>query len=224
MLAETGSIPKEPDPWQDRIMDESLARNNYPKEKLTLFKQHAIEIGHCSLMAKHMSPDIFERYRLLTSSGNGNWTISRAINTGIMFPSAYMGIHAGDPESYDTFVDIFKPCIEDYHTGFSWDSGRPQQTDLNADNLSMELTPDAKSRIISSRIRVARNLGGDFVMNPNGSAQSRIDVLHTVQKAVEEIDEDLRGKVHVHSTMSAAEEQALIDDHFLFKGQYLSFI
>eukprot|EP00001_Collodictyon_triciliatum_P035309 06365_5 len=74
-------------------MDKSLLVNQYPTEKLLMFKKQADEGGHCSLMARYMTPEIFERYKDKVSGGNGKWTIARAINTGTMFPKAYMGIH-----------------------------------------------------------------------------------------------------------------------------------
>ncbi len=61
-----------------------------------------------------------------------NWTIARAINTGVMYPSSFVGCHAGDHESYTITTDL---------------------TDL------------AKSKIVSTRIRVARNLSF-FPLNP----------------------------------------------------------
>jgi creatine kinase len=168
-------------------------------------------------MAQFMDDAMFERYKNIESGGTGHWTIARAINTGTMFPRAYMGIHAGDAESYDTFIDIYKPCVEGYHKGFVWDLEHAHKTDLNPDHLSVEFTPQAESLILSTRIRVARNLGGDFVMNPNGTAESRIAVLDMVRAAAVNFEEDLQGTVYAHASMTPAEEKALIDDHFLFK-------
>jgi hypothetical protein len=56
-------------------------------------------------------------------------------------------------------------------------------------------------------------------MNPNGSAESRIDVLNLVKRAVEKLDEDLKGRVIEHASMTEDEEKALIADHFLFRGK-----
>lgn len=198
-------------------MDGNLARNEYPAEKIAKFKQSHASGGHCSLMAQFITEDMFNRYKDIESGGNGHWTIARAINTGTMFPKAYMGIHAGDPESYDTFIDIYKPCVEGYHLGFKWDPSHAHVTDLNPNHLRASFSEAARSRILSSRIRVARNLGGSFVMNPNGNAETRIQILDLVRAAAADFEEDLRGTVFAHATMSPQEEQALIDDHFLFK-------
>jgi hypothetical protein len=106
------------DTFRDRIMDINLQRyeqkNEYPIDKLSKFKQDYHDNQHCSLMSQFMTPEIFNRYKDIDSGGNGRWTISRAINTGIIFPRSIMGLHAGDAESYDTFIDIYKPCVEAY--------------------------------------------------------------------------------------------------------------
>eukprot|EP00604_Paraphysomonas_vestita_P001861 CAMPEP_0174821358 /NCGR_PEP_ID=MMETSP1107-20130205/7062_1 /TAXON_ID=36770 /ORGANISM="Paraphysomonas vestita, Strain GFlagA" /LENGTH=445 /DNA_ID=CAMNT_0016038287 /DNA_START=96 /DNA_END=1433 /DNA_ORIENTATION=- len=208
------------DPFQDRIMDAHLANNQYPKDKIDSYKKSFNEGGHCSLMARFITEEMFNRYKDVVSPGNGRWTIARAINTGVMFPRAYMGIHAGDTESYDTFIDIYRPCVEGYHHGFVWDEEHAHRTDLNADHLTVEFTPFCKSLILSSRIRVARNFGGSFTLNPNGTAETRLEVLNTIRRAMAECqDPDLQGKFYVHAEMSPEEEQRLIDEHFLFKGR-----
>lgn len=201
-------------------MDEHLALNQYPKAKMDAFKKANAEGGHCSLMAQFMDEEMFNRYKDIVSPGNGRWTIARAINTGVMFPRAYMGIHAGDTESYDTFLDIYKPCVEGYHHGFKWDLDHAHRTDLDPNHLSVEFTPYCKSLILSTRIRVARNFGGPFTLNPNGTGETRLDVLNTVKRAMANCPEtDLQGTFYVHAEMSPEEEQRLIDEHFLFKGR-----
>ncbi len=205
-------------------MDAHLIRNEYPAEKLNKFKADHAAGKHASWMAKFITEEIFDRYKGLVSGGHGNWTIARAINTGVMFPKAGMGMHAGDAESYDTFIDIYRPCVEAYHKGFVWDEEHAHRTDLDVNNLRLDFSPAAKSLILSTRIRVARNLGGTFVMNPNGTGETRKQVLELVRSAAANFEEDLQGTVYAHATMTPEEEQALIDDHFLFKVLRDSFL
>ncbi len=129
------------------------------------------------------------------------------------------GIHAGDPESYDTFIDIYRPCVERYHTGFKWDAEHAHRTDLSVERVGEDISEAAKGLIVSSRIRVARNLAAPFVMNPNGTAETRKAVLDMVRKCAETFPAELAGTVYAHADMTAAEEQQLIDDHILFKGR-----
>ena len=210
---------KAPDPLRDLIMDPCLQKNTYPESMLAKEKASLAAGKHCSHMAEYVTPEMFEKYKDMVSGGNGNWTFARAINTGVMFPRAYMGIHAGDPQSYDTFIDIYKPCVERYHTGFKWDAEHAHRTDLNADNLEGDLTDLAKGMVVSTRIRVARNLDKPFVMSPNGTAETRKAVLSMVRQCVETFPPELAGTLYAHADMTAAEERKLIDDHILFKGE-----
>ena len=59
-------------------------------------------------MAQNITREMFEKYKNTTSGGLGRWTIFRAINVGVLFPKAIMGITAGDIESYDTFIELLK--------------------------------------------------------------------------------------------------------------------
>jgi hypothetical protein len=75
---------------QDLILDEDLAQNRYPAEKIGKEKASLAAGKHCSHMAEYMTAEMFDKYKGLTSGGLGRWTIARAINTGVQFPRAYM--------------------------------------------------------------------------------------------------------------------------------------
>ena len=84
---------KKLDPKMDLIMNEQLARNEYPKELIEQYKR----APKCSLMAKNMTKELFDEYKNHKTKTAG-WTIARAINTGVMHPSSFVGCHAGDHE------------------------------------------------------------------------------------------------------------------------------
>lgn len=86
--------PKTLDPKMDLIMNESLAKNEYPADLMAKYKGEK----KCSLMAKVMTPEMFEKYKNHKTATAG-WTIARAINTGVMHPSSFVGCHAGDHEA-----------------------------------------------------------------------------------------------------------------------------
>ena len=61
-----------------------------------------------------------------------------------------------DTDSYAVFAEFFDPVIEEYHRGF-----KPTDkhiTDMNVDHLKGNISEPEK--IISTRIRVARNITG----------------------------------------------------------------
>ncbi|MEA1982974.1 MAG: arginine kinase, partial [Campylobacterota bacterium] len=108
---------------------------------------------HKSLMAKYLTKEVFEALKSKkTSSG---FSILDAVNSGVKNPDSGIGAYAGDEESYTTFGLLFDPIIEEYH-GFCKDD--THKSNLNPDDLNAP-NPDPQGKfIISTRIRVGRNL------------------------------------------------------------------
>ncbi|MFK5927831.1 MAG: phosphagen kinase, partial [Desulfuromusa sp.] len=208
------------DPDYDLKLDESLAQNKYPGEKLAA----ARAAKHTSLCAQVCTPEVWAKYKDVASSGPAKWTLARAINTGVMYPDSFVGCHAGDRESYDDFRDFFYPVIEKYHTGFSMEKGSPPKGTpserMDPARITVDLSDSAKQKIASTRIRIARNLSM-FPLNPGGSRESREEVADLMAKVYARIpiDSDLAGVFFLHANISDTERQALIDDHFLFRGK-----
>lgn len=71
-------------------------------------------------MAKNMTKELFEANRGKVTK-SAKWTLARAINTGVCYPSSFVGCHAGDKESYQVFSFLFNPVIEGYHVGYKTD-------------------------------------------------------------------------------------------------------
>jgi len=200
-------------------MEESLVKNEYPRAKI----EAANAAEHTTLAAKFCTPEVWEKYKDVKSSGPAKWTLARAINTGIMYPSSFVGCHAGDKESYDDFKDFFYPVIEAYHKGFSMEKG----TDLKGTasermdptKITEKLSDIAKAKIISTRIRVARNLAM-FPLNPGGSRESREEIAGLMAKVYAGLaGTELAGDFFLHTEMSDEQRQALIDGHQLFRGK-----
>lgn len=206
------------DPDYDLVMDESLAKNEYPKEKLDA----ARAAEHTSLMAKFATQEIWDQYKDMKSTGKAGWTLARAINTGTMHPSSFVGCHAGDRESYDDFKDFFYPVIEAYHKGFSMSEGSTLEGTaserMDPSKIKVALSEAAKSKIVSTRIRVARNLAM-FPLNPGGTKESREEIAALMSKVYAGLEPPLAGEFFLHTTMSDEQRQALIDGHQLFRGK-----
>jgi creatine kinase len=92
-----------------------------------------------------------------------------------------------------------------------------QRVDLDPAHIGAKLTDVAKSKIISTRIRAARNLEG-HPLNPGGSKESRMKIQEILAEAFKTLPPDLAGEFYLHATMTPAQQQQLIDDHFLFRG------
>jgi protein-arginine kinase len=208
------------DPDFDLIIEESLAKNEYPKEKLDA----ARAADHTSLAAQFATQEVWDKYKDTVSTGKAKWTLARAINSGVSYPSSFVGCHAGDRESYDDFSEFFYPVIEAYHKGFSMSEGSdlkgtPSER-MDPAKIPFELSEAAQKLIISTRIRIARNLAM-FPLNPGGTKESREEIAAMMAKVYESIpaESDLKGEFFLHTTMSDEQRQALIDGHQLFRGK-----
>lgn len=196
------------------VMNASLAKNEYPAAEL----EAARSAQHTALSSQFCTRDVWEKYKDVVSSGPGRWTLARAINTGTRYPASIVGCHAGDGASYDDFKDFFHPVIRAYHKGFDMETAK-HVSDMDPAKIGTELTESAKSKIVSTRIRVARNLAL-FPLNPGGSAETRRAVCDLMERVFATIDPQshLAGDMFRHTSMSAEQRQRLIDDHLLFRG------
>ena len=156
-----------------------------------------------SLMAQVMTKEKFNA--LKDHKTKNGWTIARAINTGVINPSSVMGCHAGDLESYTDFKDLFRPVIEKYHVGFNMDTMR-HVTDMNVSKIETKLEDHAQNRIISSRIRCARNLSF-FPLNTCGTKETRLQIADLMEAVFATLPADLKGTFHRHTNMSESEIQ-----------------
>ena len=205
----------------DLIIDRELAQNQYPKGKLDL----ARGAEHTSLMASAATEEVWNKYKDKTSCGPAKWTLARAINTGVCYPHSLVGCHAGDLESWDDFQDFFYPVIEAYHTGFKIAEGEDILKKLGSfsermdqSKILVDLSTSAQEKIISTRIRIARNFAS-FPLNPGGSIETRKQIVELLRKVYHSFEnEELKGDLFEHSTMSYEQRQGLIDNHFLFRG------
>jgi len=168
--------------------------------------------SHKSLMAKFLTKEMFDELKDLKTS-NG-FTIGDAINSGVENPDSGIGAYAGDTESYTLFALFFDAIIQEYH-GFS--KSDMHKSNLNADNLNAP-NPDPENEfIISTRIRVGRNLD-DFPLGPAISDTQRDEVEKIVSTALSSLEGNLSGKYYPIAGMSEIDSASLIADHFLFKA------
>ena len=164
-----------------------------------------------SLMSKHLSEDIFDKLKTLKTSNTV--TLEQAINSGIKNPDSGIGIYAGDEESYSVFEDLFDPIIKEYH-GFS--KNNKHQSNLNANDL-VAPNPDVDGKyIISTRIRVGRNIK-NIPLGPAILDEQRLEVESLVSKELSNFENDLSGTYYPLDGMSEENKNTLIQDHFLFK-------
>ncbi|XP_040189156.1 creatine kinase B-type [Rana temporaria] len=170
--------------------------------------------SHNNHMAKVLTRDLYAKLRD-KATPNGV-TVDDVIQTGVDNPGhpyiMTVGAVAGDEECYDVFSDLLDPIIEDRHGGYK--PGDKHKTDLKSENLKGgdDLDPNY---VISSRVRTGRSIRG-FCLPPHCSRGERRAIEKLSIEALDSLDGDLKGKYYALKNMSDAEQQQLIDDHFLF--------
>ena len=165
-----------------------------------------------SLLCRHLTPQIFaELGAKVTSNG---YTFLQAINSGVVNQDSGVGVYAGDAESYLLFAPLFDPIITSYH-GLSVASCHQQA--LSLDNIEID-NPDPTSKyILSTRIRVGRNLD-DMPLGPALSPPQRLKIESKIVTALTALDGELKGIYYPLFGMLEDVSKQLIADHFLFKA------
>ncbi|HKL01144.1 MAG TPA: phosphagen kinase [Desulfotignum sp.] len=142
----------------------------------------------CALAARFLTRALFDRLAMRkTATG---FTLPLAIQSGQKNHDSSIGIYAGDAESYTLFREIFDPVITSYHqiTGPVRHTGELALLD------TADLDPDGDF-IVSSRVRVARNLAA-HAFPPHISRQDRQCVEKQILDALKLLPAPLKGCYH----------------------------
>ncbi len=165
-----------------------------------------------SMLCKYLTKEVFEELKDKKTS-NG-FTLKDAINSGVKNIDSGIGVYAGDEESYTVFAKLFDPIIQEYH-GFGPNDSH--KSNLNPDDLDAP-NPDPEGKyIISTRIRVGRNVA-NLPLGPAITKDQRNQVEQDVSAALNNLDDKLAGTYYPLTGMSESVSAQLIADHFLFKA------
>lgn len=164
-----------------------------------------------SLLKKYLTPKVFDK--LKNNRTALGYTLAQAINSGIENQDSNIGAYAGDEESYQVFGALFSPIIEDYHD-FKKDD--LHQSNLHIDDLNIT-NPDPEGEyILSTRIRVGRNLK-DTALGALITREDRNQIEQDVLVALKNLKGHLAGQYYSLNKMTDSVRQELTNDHFLFK-------
>jgi len=178
------------------------AAQNFPDYK---------SLGHECMVAKHLTLEMYER--LFDKRTPNGVTVDKCIQPSVDNTGGIIGLVAGDPESYDTFKELFDAVINDKHGGFGPEDKHPAP-DLDSGALKGgQLDP---KYIKSCRIRTGRSVKG-FCLPPSICRAERREVERIVVEALGGLSGDLTGKYYPLKSMTPDEEKQMIADHFLFQ-------
>ena len=164
-----------------------------------------------SFLKKYLTKDVFDL--LIHKKTTFGYTLPQAINSGLVNADSNIGVYAGDQESYEVFSELFNPIIKEYH-GFCVND--QHQSNLNIEDLDID-NPDPDGKyILSTRIRVGRNLK-DIPLGSLISDEERNKIADNISSALGKLTGDLSGKYFPLNSMTASVREQMINDHFLFK-------
>jgi len=110
------------------------------------------------------------------------------------------------------FAPFYAPLIAEYH-GFQGE----HRTDFDVSKIPQEPVDPTGEAIVSTRIRVGRNLK-DFPLAPMISKEQRLEVMNRAAATFKnQFTGDLKGEFYPLEGMDEATRQKLVEDHFLFK-------
>lgn len=167
----------------------------------------------CHSLVKHyLTRELYQHLKEINTV-NG-FTLARAIRSGVLNQDSHIGLYAGDADSYQLFSSLFEPIIEAYH--------QVRIADLACRPFVRQPptwgNPDPAGRhVLSTRIRVARNLAG-WPLGACLSPMQRQQIETVVVTILEGFTGDLAGTYHPLTTMDEKEQADLINRHLLFKS------
>ncbi len=165
-----------------------------------------------SLLSKCLTVDVYRA--LVDKTTPSGFTFCQAIRSGVVNLDSNIGVYAGDEESYLIFADLFDKVIERYH---SYGKNDIHKSNLNASDLHTPNPDPDGDFIVSTRIRVGRNLAG-FPLTPHISREQRQEVESQVVAALNSLTGNLGGSYYPLGDMPEIVRKQLVKDHFLFKA------
>ena len=117
--------------------------------------------GTTSLLSKYLTREIWNE--LKDKKDSAGFSFKEAILSGCQNTDSGIGIYAGSHDSYTAFAPLFDKVIEQYH---SHTKTALHVSDMDYTKLQCPpLSPADASMIVSTRIRVGRNLA-EFPLGP----------------------------------------------------------
>ena len=165
-----------------------------------------------SEVCKCLTEEIWEEYK--DQSDECGVSFKTCIFSGVKNIDSGIGAYAGSHNSYAKFNKLFDKIIENYHGHKPEDSHVSEMVSEGIENA--EFDEDDAKMIMSSRIRVGRNLDG-YPLGPGITKEQRLEVMGKVKEAADTFEDDLKGTFYPLEGMDKKTQDQLIADHVLFK-------
>ncbi|KAI9579933.1 arginine kinase isoform X2 [Glossina fuscipes] len=169
-----------------------------------------------SLLRKYLTREILDEYLKLTTPPPVEASLLDCIQSGLTFHNSSCGVYAADVESYEMFNKLFDPVIRDYHGQLETDKEQlqPEAEFGNPDEIE-NMDPE-KKYILSTRIRVARNIEG-FPFFMKLREKQFLEIEEKVKASTDSFDGELAGAYHSLKDISPETQEEMVKRHILFR-------
>jgi len=153
--------------------------------------------GTDSALSRNLTKEIWEEYK--DQSCPKGVSFKTCIFSGVYNLDSGIGVYAGSHEGYTTFNKLFDKVIEEYHGHGVEDK---HVSDMNYEGLqNADFTPEDSAMVVSTRIRVGRNLDG-YPLGPGVSKEERLEIMKKVTEACGKFEGELAGTFYPLEGMS----------------------
>lgn len=154
--------------------------------------------GTNSALSRNLTKEIWEEYKDKCDSAGVSFKV--CVFSGVKNLDSGIGLYAGSHDSYKTFCKLFDKVVQEYH-GHAPDA--LHKSDMSSEGLvNDELPEDEQAMIISTRIRVGRNLA-DYPLGPGVTKDQRLEIMNKVVQAATTFEDDLKGTFYPLEGMDA---------------------
>ena len=168
--------------------------------------------GTTSLLSKCLDKATWEL--LKDKKDSAGFSFKAAILSGCQNTDSGIGVYAGSHDSYTAFAPLLDKIVQEYHG-----HAKTAQHVSDMDHTKLQCPPfsaEDASMIKSTRIRVGRNLA-EFPLGPAITREQRNAIEQKVVQACSSFTGELAGTFYSLGSMTDAQRDQLIADHFLFK-------
>jgi protein-arginine kinase len=137
-------------------------------------------------------------------------TLLSMLRSGMAHSDSKIGVYAGDPDCYETFSGLLDPLLADFHGLNEKPFHAPQEVKAAIGNWNLNA-----SEILSTRIRVARNLQG-YPFTPQISGIERAELEMVVSQTLKKLPGTLAGTYNSYAKLSPAQSANLLKHNLLF--------
>lgn len=217
LKGEDGTVAK--DKYQDPYLKYGGSYKGDPKDTpdfnyVTFESIPTFGPEHKSLMAKTLTPELFEKLKDVKSSKG--YTLSNAIMTGVVTPHLGVGVTAGDEECWDLFKDLFYPVIKGWHGYDAATSKHPMDLDPSKLVFTDEQKETFNKYVVSTRIRAARNISG-FSLPTGATEADRAGVEEVLKQTFSGLSGELAGTYYELGSLTEEQTKFLLERGFLFQ-------